>query len=58
MIGHKLLNKTKSATVTETKKFLQLNRPIEFYYFPTNATGSGRLDQLAGAWGHVRYVCV
>jgi hypothetical protein len=28
MIGHKLPNKTKSATVAELKKFHQLNRPL------------------------------
>jgi hypothetical protein len=38
MIGHKLPNKTKSATVAEPKEFPQLNRPLvpnfylKFYY--------------------------
>jgi hypothetical protein len=41
MIGHKLPNKTKSATVTEPKLFHQLNNPlvmlillIEGHYLP------------------------
>jgi hypothetical protein len=30
MIGHKLLNKMKNATITEPKKIHQLNRPLAF----------------------------
>jgi hypothetical protein len=31
MIGHKLSNKTKSATVAKSKLFRQLNKPVGIY---------------------------
>jgi hypothetical protein len=32
MFGHKLPNKTKSATIAESKKISQLNRPQTLYF--------------------------